>query len=106
LGKDWRKGFTPVTNQRKLANGGFYQWGLFRALALFHSEQHEEWLLAPFDGIVTSEMLKSIRQFIPKVSPYTYNVSEFASGQFPFEAYELPEAAVSAKITDKDYSYA
>jgi hypothetical protein len=101
LGKDWRKGFTPLTNQRKLANGAFYQWGLFRAMALFHSEQHEAWLLAPFDGLVTPEMLRAIRKLVPKVSPYIYSLAEFAPGQFPFEAYEVPATVTVASMPPK-----
>jgi len=31
-GKDWRKGFTPITNKRKLDNGGEGEWGLYKAL--------------------------------------------------------------------------
>jgi hypothetical protein len=105
-GKDWRKGFTPVTNQRKLANGAFYQWGLFRALALFHSPQHEAWLLAPFDGLVTPAMLQTVRNLVPKVSPYTYPLGKFVPGQFPFEAYKTPETIPTTSISEKDYSYA
>ena len=105
LGKDWRKGFTPMTNQRKLANGAFYQWGLFRTLALFHSRQHEAWLLAPFDGLVTPAMLQAVRTLVPKVSAYTYPLTEFVPGHFPFEAYEAPET-VTATTPEKDYSYA
>ena len=106
LGKDWRKGFTPVTNQRKLANGAFYQWGLFRALALFHSKWHEAWLLAPFDGLVTPEMLHAVRKFVPKVVPHMYNVAEYGPRRFPFEAYETSEAIVSMEITNEEYSHA
>ena len=101
LGKDWRKGFTPLTNQRKLANGAFYQWGLFRAMALFHSEQHEAWLLAPFDGLVTPEMLRAIRKLVPKVSPYTYPLAEFAPERLPFEAYEVPTTMTIASALPK-----
>ncbi len=101
LGKDWRKGFTPLTNQRKLANGGFYQWGLFRAMALFHSEQHEAWLLAPFDGLVTPRMLRAVRELVPKVSPYTYRSAEFAPGRLPFEAYEVPATVTIAPTPSK-----
>ena len=105
MGKDWRKGFTPVTNQRKLANGAFYDWKLFRALTLFHSTLHQDWLLTPFDGIVTVESLQAIRRFIPKVSAYNYTPTDFAPGQFPFEAYEIPEAMASTSVPDKEYSH-
>ena len=106
LGKDWRKGFTPLTNQRKLDNGAFYQWGLFRAMALFHSEQHEAWLLAPFDGLVTPEMLRAIRKLVPKVSPYTYPLTEFVSGRLLFEAYEAPPMTIEAPLPEKEIAHA
>ena len=106
LGKDWRKGFTPLTNQRKLANGAFYQWGLFRAMALFHSEQHEAWLLAPFDGLVMPEMLRAIRKLVPKVSPYTHPLAGFAPERLPFEAYEVPAMAIAATLPKKETAHA
>jgi hypothetical protein len=92
IGKDWRAGFTPVTNRRKLANGAYYGWGLFRALALFHSQQHDDWLLTPFDGIISADMLHRIRQLVPKINPYKYQPDDFTPGNFPFEAYTVPSS--------------
>lgn len=106
LGKDWRKGFATITNPRKLANGGYYGWKLFQALARFHSVLHQAWLLEPFDGIVTPEILKVIREIVPKVSAYDYNTEEFANGCFPFEAYKVPEATVSTRNTGKEHNHA
>ena len=38
LGKDWRAGFTPITNQRKLDNGAFHGWSaISRALVATQS---------------------------------------------------------------------
>jgi hypothetical protein len=97
MGRDWRKGFTPITNQRKLANGAFVGWALFRALATVHYKfkPNEQSLLAPFDGLVTEAMLQFVRNTIPFVSPYAHRPDDFASGRFPFEAYRLtsPERA-------------
>jgi hypothetical protein len=86
LGKDWRKGFTCVTNRRKLDNGAFYGWALFRALATLHMPSRETELLEPFDGLVTSVMLESIRRLIPAQNAYHFRPEQFSSG-FPFEAY-------------------
>ncbi len=90
LVKDWRKGFTCVTNQRKLANGAFYAWGLFRALSVLHLSSSEAALLAPFDGLVTPAMLEQIRRLIPFQNKYNYRPEQFSTASFPFEAYRLP----------------
>ncbi len=95
LGKDWRKSFTPPTNRRKLKNGAFQGWMLFRALHLLHSKFGEEQLLAPFDGIVTPQMLANVRKVIPCPDPCSYPIEQFEAGSFPFEAYTLPEALSS-----------
>lgn len=87
LGKDWRQGFTAPSNPRKLANGAYYGWAMFKSLTLFHSKHHETWLLSPFDGLVTLTMLAHIRELIPKVTAYTFGCEQYQSGQFPFAAY-------------------
>jgi len=92
-GKDWRKGFTPMTNERKLANGAFYGWSLFRALATIHSPHGEAALLAPFDGLVTPAMLQNLRQLMPSVHPYRLRPEDFTAAAYPFEAYVAPEPA-------------
>ncbi|MBN1887818.1 MAG: hypothetical protein JW850_07495 [Thermoflexales bacterium] len=92
VGKDWRKGFTPPTNRRKLENGALVGWKLFRALDLLHRRANEEWLLTPFDGLVTPTMLQQLRELLPRLNPYAYIPEQFAGGKFPFEAYCAPEA--------------
>ena len=54
LGKDWRKAFTPPTNRRKLENGAFEGWVLFRALRAIHSVVASPELLAPMSWQATS----------------------------------------------------
>ncbi len=97
-GKDWRKGFTLATNQRKLANGAYEGWEMFRALARLHSPFHEAFVLAPFVGVVTSEMLQNLRMILPKAGAHQYKAADFADGAYPFAAY-LPEQvlAIEAK---------
>lgn len=92
IGKDWRKGFAPVTNPRRLANGAFHCWMLFRALSRLHMRSWEEQLLAPFDGIVTPQMLAMVRELIPYQSSYAYRIEQFEAGKFPFDAYTVPES--------------
>ncbi len=99
VGKDWRKGFTGITNQRKLANGAFYGWGLFRALAVLHMPSSEAQLLAPFEGLVTSAMLEQIRRLVPFQNKYGYRPKQFIAASFPFEAYHL-SASVQAAMKD------
>ena len=93
MGRDWRKGFTSISNPRKLENGAFYGWALFRAVAVLHMPSHEAEFLAPFDGLVTPLMLQQLRQFVPIPQPYHYRSDQFALGSFPFEAYTLPATA-------------
>ncbi len=90
LGKDWRKGFTCISNQRKLDNGAFYGWGLFLALAVLHMPSSEAQLLAPFEGLVTPAMLEQIRRLIPFQNKYSYRPEQFTGTSFPFEAYHVP----------------
>lgn len=102
-GKDWRKGFTCVSNQRKLDNGAFQGWALFRSITIIHMPSQEELLLAPFGGLVTPLMLQSIRELIPMQNLYTYRPEQFSGGSFPFEAYYLPtsfQAATTARSAD------
>ena len=90
LGKDWRKGFTCITNQRKLENGAYHDWGLFRAMSMLHRTSCEAELLAVFDGVVTLDMLLHIRQLVPYQKKYNYRPDQFSPGNFPFEAYAVP----------------
>jgi hypothetical protein len=87
IGKDWRKAFTPLTNQRKLDNGAFWDWGMFRALQTIQLKFKEEELLTPFEGLITPQMLSEIRSLLPTPSAYTCKPSDFTNGPFPFEAY-------------------
>ena len=90
-GRDWRRGFTPPTNRRKLANGAFYGWALFEALAKLQRRSAEAELLAPFEGLVTPAMLAQVRRWVPAQSAYQFRPEHFTAGAFPFPAY-LPDA--------------
>lgn len=90
VGKDWRRGFAPITNRRKLDNGAFFNWGMFRALSTLHAFSREDELLAPFDGLVTPGMLEKIRQMVPSQSAYTCQPDQFSAAVFPFDAYNAP----------------
>ena len=105
IGKDWRKGFTPATNPRKLANGAFQGWILFRSLNRLHTRSWEEQLLAPFDGIVTSQMLDKVRGLIPCHNSYSYRVEQFMAGSFPFDAYAVPQS-LPGDAAGKDANHA
>ena len=97
LGKDWRKAFTPITNPRKLANGAFVGWALFRAFMHLHSEVYEEDLLAPFDGLITREGLRTLRSYLPTPKPWGHQPEAFKPGSFPLGAYICPvESALNA----------
>ena len=94
VGKDWRTGFTPITNPRKLANGAFVNWSPFRALSRLHSPWHESVLLAPFDGYVTAAMLAQLRPYLPRPNAYRYQAADFQAGAWPFDAYCQPTVLV------------
>ncbi len=96
LGKDWRKAYTCVSNPRKLANGAFAGWALFRALAALRSKTQEAELLAPFDGLVTPTMLQTLRSLLPAMQ-YSLRQEQFAGGIFPFDAYIEPTAMTTTK---------
>lgn len=87
MGKDWRKAFTPPTNQRKLDNGAFWSWGMFRASQTIQLKFKEEELLAQFEGLLTPHALIELRSFLPIVGAYDYRPLDFANGNFPFDAY-------------------
>jgi hypothetical protein len=70
-GKDWRKAFTPITNQKKLANGAFYDWGLQHALRRIHSHWAQEELLKPFAGLIDAgifevDAFKKLSAMLPR----------------------------------------
>ena len=86
-GKDWRNAFTPPTNQRKLDNGAFLGWSMFCALQTIQLKFKEEGLLAPFEGLITPQMLNELRGLVPTADTYSYKLTDFANGAFPFDAY-------------------
>jgi hypothetical protein len=87
IGKDWRRAFTAPTNQRKLDNGAFLGWQMFSALQTIHFKFREEELMAPFEGLITSQMLDELRSLLPTANAYTSKSTDFANGAFPFDAY-------------------
>ena len=93
-GKDWRKAFTCPANPRKLANGAFTGWVLFRSMGTLHSHFNEDALLAPFDGLVTPTMLQSIQGLLPVLNGYTLKVDQFENGAFPFDAYNTRQGEI------------
>ena len=94
LGKDWRKAFTSITNPRKLANGAFVGWSLFSSARTLHSVLCNEYLLAPFDGLVTVQMLSAVRQYLPAPRSWDYRPEDFVRGSFPLDAYLEPVESV------------
>ena len=87
MGKDWRKAFTPPTNQLKLENGAFWGWKMFKALEAIQRSSQEQELMVPFEGLITPQMLSEIRSLLPTDNPYTYKLADFADISFPFDAY-------------------
>ncbi len=96
LGKDWRKAFTRCTNPRKLANGALSGWSMWRALnAIRWATQDSDWaarLLAPFDDLITFNMIRTLNDMLPEVRWHHYKPEDFANG-YPFDAYRDEAAA-------------
>jgi hypothetical protein len=87
LGRDWQRGFT---RPRRLPPEGLIGWRLFPALRRLHYLYRDDRLLAPFDGLVTPEMLMAVRRWLPTVDEHTYPPEAYAPGVFPFAAYGGP----------------
>src|SRR5437879_11881880 len=66
LGRDWRKGFCPITNQTKLDNGAFWNMGARRAIQDLHNRSLS--LAEPFEGRVSGPMIEAVRELIPKLA--------------------------------------
>lgn len=73
-GKDWRRGFAPVTNAVKLANGGDCNWGLVHALRLIRSKWYRDQLVAPFGDLLTSESVEAVAALLP-ASAYSFETA-------------------------------
>ena len=61
-GKDWRKGFTEATNQRKLDNGYRPDYAIREALYRFRN--YDQSLLKPFEGIIDKKGLDEARKWV------------------------------------------
>lgn len=64
-GKNWKKGFTPFRNHKKIVHQGVWNWGGTKALLMIYSKYQEDRLLAPFGGIITKEGLAELRSYLP-----------------------------------------
>lgn len=67
-GRDWREGFTPMTNKVKVGNGQWGAWGARRALGVLAApatRASKQNLLASFDGLLTPEMLDQLMKLLP-----------------------------------------
>jgi hypothetical protein len=91
LGRDWRRGFTPIRHPRKLANGGFYNWSLVHAVRMLRYWQATAAVLAPFDGLVTPEMLELLRPMLPNLGRYQADAYALAEQGRPDPAYVFAE---------------
>jgi hypothetical protein len=95
-GKDWRKAFTLARNPRKLANGAYAGWALWRALEKIHYPYYEQDLLAPFAGLITPSLLQQLRELLPQAQPHLYQPDQFIDRHWPFAAYLTAEVEVQA----------
>jgi len=93
-GKDWRRGFAPVTNPRKLSNGGYYAWGLFRALRELHYGDVVS-LVAPFQGLVTPAAMELVRGLLGEPTLHRHKSVDFSSRTYPFDAYPIAGATLA-----------
>lgn len=69
-GRDWRRGFTPVTNSNKLAHGAKPRASAATALWNVRSPYNRKYLLEVFGGLVTEEMVNAACSWLPdRVDP-------------------------------------
>lgn len=107
MGKDWRKGFTPITNKTKLANGAYEGWGL--NAALYRVWYGDVRLLDVFDGLVSKEALALVKGLVPAsasgvfrhYATYPENLDRYARANMLLEAYNVPEEWVTAMHADR-----
>lgn len=64
-GRNWHKAFAPITNTRKLENGGIYNWGARKAVQALHYGD-PELLLTPFRGVLHPDALVMARELVPE----------------------------------------
>ena len=88
-GKDWRKAFIFPTNANKMNNG--YTPKLYRALQQLGSPYREQYVLQPFEGLVSVEVVVEARKFLSHVLLSAPKLN--AGGQYNCDAYALSEMA-------------
>lgn len=87
-GRDYRKAFTPITNEKKLANGAAADWGYRKAYACMCNPN----LWKFFDGILTDTAMDAIRGVIPKpAAPWSPN--PFALPEYDPRPFEIEVGA-------------
>ncbi len=91
-GKDWRKAFTPPSSTNKLNNG--YIPAVYGAIAQLNSNYGAAKVLAPFDGLVTIEMLQQARKLISHTAQ-TYPLYN-SDGSYRCDAYSSESRKESA----------
>lgn len=73
-GRDYRKAFSPVTNETKLFNGQNPNQGLNSAMGrLRHKKTLEEMVKTLFDGIVSPEVVTDTVRFLTPSKDEPYN---------------------------------
>jgi hypothetical protein len=69
-GKDYSRAFGEITNENKLSNGGWGEWGMREAYADLtrrNTVPKEEHPLAVYDGLVTEEMIAKVMPLLPNL---------------------------------------
>lgn len=73
-GKDWVRGFTPITNSVKLANGQAADRAVQAVRHHIHSRWSVESLLAPFNGLLSPDALVLVRAYVRPKGTVSYDV--------------------------------
>jgi len=98
-GKDWRKGFTPMTNKNKLANGNFEAWAFFDAVWMLEAKHWEKETYAPFKEILADDAIEKIRALLPLNRRYSHKPETYTNG-IPFEAYDDTAAQALSMVPE------
>jgi|GEM_PF-6190377 len=73
MGLDWRQAFSPIRRPNKLRNGRRPYDSAVRALAIVRASFRDQEWIALFNDLVTSEMLDTLRERLPKVTREMHN---------------------------------
>lgn len=99
-GKDYRKGFTPTTNRKKIINGQYRDSGMMKAVASARLESTKEAVLLIFGKHITREGLESLIAMLPPEEEL-YPGKDTADKQYRYTLLELDPYRVDGEVSEE-----